>query len=188
VLPYADSVRIEAITTRDALPVTELQAFDASFTTTTVYDVVVLSSGLELVERQLDLPLTKRYQLLQDLHDDRLPWDCLLLAREDSGITAVAATSYSSWNQRQVLDELHVAPSHRRRGLARTLVDQVRGIARGNGARELWLETQSVNLPAIHAYRRLGFSLTGIDTTFYAPPHEHEAAVFMSQPLPGQAS
>ena len=60
-LPYAGSVRIEAITTRDALPVTELQAFDASFTTTMVYDVVVRSSGLELVERQLDLPLTKRY-------------------------------------------------------------------------------------------------------------------------------
>ena len=181
-------MQIEVIITRAALPVAELSELDASFTTAAVYDVEARPSGLELVERHLEQPLTKRYPLLQEVRDDRMPWDCVLVARADSRLLAVAATSYSAWNQRQVLNELHVAPGHRRRGLGRTLVDRVRGIARANGARELWLETQAVNLPAIQAYRRLGFRLTGIDTTFYAPPHDAEAAVFMSQVVPAQAS
>ncbi|GGR83468.1 hypothetical protein GCM10010205_10120 [Streptomyces nojiriensis] len=39
--------------------------------------------------------------------------------------------------------------------------------ARERGAEHLWLEVSSVNAPAVHAYRRMGFTFCGLDTTLY---------------------
>jgi ribosomal protein S18 acetylase RimI-like enzyme len=104
----------------------------------------------------------------------------------DAAPVGFMSTTYERWNGRQVLNELHVAPAYRRRGLARELLSMVRVTARDNGAREIWLETQNVNVAAVRAYRRLGFTLTGIDMTRYLPPYDDEIALFMSAPvLPG---
>lgn len=163
------------------MPVEELRQFDASFSTSMVYGVATTDLGFTLVEQELADPFTKRYTLLDDLEDEQLPWDVLILARSADELVGVAATSFAAWNRRQVLSELHVASSHRRQGVGRSLFDRVRTVAKQNEAREIWLETQSHNLPAIKAYQRLGFRLTGIDMTRYAAPFETEIAVFMSQ-------
>ena len=153
---------------------------------------------LTLVERRVP-PLRKRY----DLAASPPHWDALLLLTTAPAVpgpdaaagpgspaapgppavpelVAAAATTYAAWNRRQVLDELHVAPAHRRRGHARTLIEAVLRIAGANGARELWAETQNVNHPAVQAYRRLGFTLTGLDTTLYGTT---ETALFLSRPI-----
>lgn len=178
-------VEITAPARLTAADVAALRTFDASFTSDAVLAVRrTTDGGFSVREQPADPPVTKRYRLGTDLRPGgTLPWDRLLLARDGADLVGVAATTFEAWNARQRLDELHVAPAARGRGLARELVDRVLGEARGNGARELWVETQNINLPAVRAYRRLGFTVTGLDLTRYAPPHETEVAVFLSHPV-----
>ncbi len=55
--------------------------------------------------------------------------------------------------------------------------------ARERGAEHLWLEVSSVNAPAVHAYRRMGFTFCGLDTALYGgTPAAGEQALYMSRP------
>ncbi len=170
---------IEVLRTLSAEHVRALQSLDTSFVTDRSYRVSATARGFELVEEPLATPLRKRYELRQG----EPPWDLVVLAGDGGGLSGMAATTYEAWNRRQVLNELHVAPDQRRRGLARRLLTEVHHAARENGARELWVETQNVNVPAVRAYRRLGFRLTGIDLSRYPPPQDGEVALFLSCPV-----
>ncbi|WP_326550714.1 GNAT family N-acetyltransferase [Micromonospora sp. NBC_01813] len=160
-----------------------LAGLDTSFSTTSVYRVAVREDGFGLSETPVP-PLSRRYDLTEGVTAGSRPWDLYALAVADTRPVGFMATTYERWNGRQVVNELHVAPAHRRRGLARDLLGLVAVTARENGAREIWLETQNVNIAAVRAYRRLGFALTGIDTTRYLPPYDDEVALFMSAPVP----
>ena len=175
---------IEAVRTLRPEHLRVLETFDASFTTDRVLVVTAGPEGFRLSEQPRDGRLTKRYGLPPAAAHR---WDVTLLVHSGDEVVALAATTYQSWNQRQVLDELHVAPGHRRRGLARRLLAEVSAVARGNGAREIWLETQNVNVPAVRAYERLGFRLSGIDLSRYAPPLDDEVALFYSRRITGDA-
>ncbi|MFV2017481.1 GNAT family N-acetyltransferase [Micromonospora sp. LOL_023] len=160
-----------------------IHQLDTSFSATSVYQVAVREDGFRLRETPVP-PLSRRYDLTEGVTAGSRPWDLYALAVTDTRPVGFMATTYERWNGRQVVNELHVAPTHRRRGLARELLGLVAVTARENGARELWLETQNVNIAAVRAYRRLGFVLTGIDTTRYLPPYDDEVALFMSAPVP----
>ena len=170
---------VERLTGAD---VAQLTTLDASFTTDAVLRIDQDGDGFSFREEDVSPPVTKTYGLAGHLRPGAPPpWDQLFVVRRGAVIVAVAATTYVGWNGRQRLDELHVVPAHRGAGLARGLVDRVLAEAVRNGARELWLETQHVNLPAIRAYQRLGFRITGVDVCRYRPPHDGEAAVFLSR-------
>lgn len=96
------------------------------------------------------------------------------------------ATRYERWNRRQVITDLLVDARVRRRGVARRLLAAVTATAVDKGARETWLETQNVNVPAIRAYQALGFAITGCDTTLYDEPYAMERAVYLSRPVAHQ--
>jgi hypothetical protein len=62
------------------------------------------------------------------------------------------------------------------------LLSQVNEHAKAVGARNIWLETSSLNVPGALAYWRLGFQLAGLDLTLYdATPAEGEVALFFSR-------
>ncbi|CAL9338026.1 hypothetical protein SUDANB95_00207 [Actinosynnema sp. ALI-1.44] len=55
---------------------------------------------------------------------------------------------------------------------------------RRRAARTAWLETSSVNVPAVRAHQRMGFTPCGLDTTLYAgTPADGETALFLAKPL-----
>ena len=62
---------------------------------------------------------------------------------------------------------LAVAPSARRRGLARALVDAAAGAARMAGAQSLFLEVADDNAPAIGLYPAAGFDQAGLRRGYY---------------------
>jgi ribosomal protein S18 acetylase RimI-like enzyme len=158
-------------------------ALDTAFTTRQVYDVAVVGEEIQLNLRTLDAPLTKRFPL-DDLADPERPYDQAWVAVEDAAIIGFGATSYASWNRRLVLWHLYVAPSARRRGVARALLQAVDAHALTRGARNVWLETSSLNAPGVAAYRALGFTLSGVDLTLYdGTPAEGEVALFFSRPV-----
>jgi ribosomal-protein-alanine N-acetyltransferase len=76
-----------------------------------------------------------------------------------------------------VLDEIHInnlaiAPRHRRHGLGAALVRYVLAQAPALGATRATLEVRASNAPAIRLYERLGFRVEGTRRNYYTNPDE----------------
>lgn len=158
-----------------------IAALDNSFTTDTVIEVTVSEDGFRLRTVPVDPPLRKVYPE----HDDDPEGNAhLIVAHDGSGPCGVITFVHQEWNNRLWIADLRVSPAHRGRGIGRELME--RALARGRelGAHTAGLEVTSINAPAVRAYRRLGFTVTGLDSALYTGTvSEGECALFMSRPL-----
>jgi len=99
-------------------------------------------------------------------------------------IVGIAIASAERWNRTLWVWELHVAAGYRRRGIGRRLVEALDAAGRAAGLRTMLVETQNTNLPAIRFYRRAGFTLEGIDLSYYDDEDSRgEVALFLKRPL-----
>jgi GNAT superfamily N-acetyltransferase len=82
---------------------------------------------------------------------------------DDIGLVGVAVgvDGWSADPKRRELVGMWVAPSHRRRGIARQLLDQVKAWAATQGATTLSLGVREANEHALTAYLGLGMRLSG---------------------------
>ena len=160
-----------------------VEAIDTSFTTSTIYDVVISPRRIELVERALEQPLVKRYPMA-DAFAHWSTWDTAFVALVDDEICGFAAVEYEGWHRRLVLWHLYVSPAHRKAGVGRALMERVEANGRECRAHHVWVETTNVNVPGIAAYERLGYALCGADHTLYEGlPYANEAAVYLAKSL-----
>ena len=160
-----------------------LAALDTSFETTSRFDVLVSQRRIELVEVALAAPRTKRYPNA-DIFAQWSTWDTAFVADDAGAIVGFAAVEYEPWHLRLVLWHFYVAPERRRQGIARGLLERVENHGRSVGARRVWLETSSINVPGVRAYERLGYALCGADVTLYEGlPYTDEAALYLTKPL-----
>ena len=88
----------------------------------------------------------------------------------------------------RVLDELHinnlaVAPEHRRAHVATALLTRVLEDGAKLGARRATLEVRHSNEPAQRLYERFGFTVAGIRRGYYSNPVE-DALVLWKEGLP----
>ncbi|MEW1633443.1 GNAT family N-acetyltransferase [Streptomyces sp. NPDC093801] len=168
-----------------------IEALDGSFRTPTVFEVDRSEGGFALREVPVDPPLHKVFPP----GDPEEPGGSgaegeggdgharTFVALDGDVLCGFAAVRYAPWNRRLTVEDIEVAPAHRGRGIGRALMDLAAGFARERGAAHLWLEVSSVNAPAVHAYRRMGFTLCGLDTALYdGTPAAGEQALFMSRP------
>jgi ribosomal protein S18 acetylase RimI-like enzyme len=158
-----------------------VESIDTSFQTTSVFELVTSEQAIELVERPLAKPRIKTYSIAEVF----APW-----ARWDKGwvadngeIRGFATASFEGWHERLVLWFLYIAPTWRRHGIGRALLERVEAHGRAAGANHVWLETSSVNVPGVAAYRRLGYSLCGVDRLFYGSYMPGEAAIYLAKSL-----
>ena len=158
-------------------------AIDTSFETSTILDVVVTRRRIELVERTLAAPLVKRYPI-EDAFAHWASWETAFVAEDGGRIVGFAAVEHEFWHARLVLWHLYVVPERRRGGIGRALLARVEEHGRTLGARRVWLETSNVNVPGIAAYARLGYTLCGLDTTYYEGTYAAaETAIYLARPL-----
>ena len=85
---------------------------------------------------------------------------------EYNGIIAGYVCLMSLFEDAQILD-IAVAPEHRGRGVARTLMEYAIASAREKEAEVLALEVRSSNTAAIILYERCGFLRTGLRHKYY---------------------
>jgi streptothricin acetyltransferase len=106
-------------------------------------------------------------------------------AFDGSSLVGLIIAEPRAWNKSVCIWEYHVAAEHRRHGIGRKLMAVVAERARERGFRVLVCETQTTNVPAIAAYRKLGFRLEGLDLSFYTNRDYPggEIAVFMKKTL-----
>ncbi|WP_437022345.1 N-acetyltransferase family protein [Streptomyces sp. enrichment culture] len=176
---------------RDARPedARAIEELDGSFTTRTVFHVTVAEDGFTLRETPVDPPVHKAFPA-EDAgvgpaageDPDRRTF---VAVGPDGRPVGFAAVSYVPWNRRLAIEDIEVASAHRGRGVGRALVDRAVAFARERGAGHIWLEVTNINAPAIHAYRRMGFTFCGLDTALYdGTPASGEHALYMSMPCP----
>lgn len=82
-------------------------------------------------------------------------------------LVGIALAEPHWWNKTLWVWEFHVAPSHQRQGIGRRLMEVLMAQAKESGLRALVCETQNTNINAIRFYRRVGFSVDGIDVSYY---------------------
>ena len=158
-----------------------VEAIDTSFETSSVLDVVTTARSIELVERALETPLTKRYSI-EEVFAPWARWSAGWVADED-GVRGFATAGHEPWHERLVLWFLYISPAWRRRGIGRALLERVEAHGRQVGATHVWIETSSVNVPGLRAYERLGYTLCGADRLFYGSYMPGESAIFLAKTL-----
>jgi ribosomal protein S18 acetylase RimI-like enzyme len=160
-----------------------VEAIETVFDTPVIFDVVVTARRIDLVERRLETPLVKRYEIA-DAFAEWAQWDTAWVAEDDGTIVGFAAARYVPWHVRLVLWHLYVSPARRGQGIARALLERVEAHGRTCGATHVWLETSNVNVPGIAAYERLGYALCGADDLFYEQmPYADERALYFAKRL-----
>ncbi|MFD9844000.1 GNAT family N-acetyltransferase [Streptomyces parvus] len=165
-----------------------VEALDGSFTTATVFRVEMAENGFTLRETPVDPPLTKVFP--EDEGDDEAEEDgakeghpTFLAVAPDGSLAGFVSVTYARWNRRLTVEDIEVAPGHRGRGVGRALMSRAEEFARERGAGHIWLEVTNINAPAIHAYRRMGFALCGLDTSLYEfTASAGEYALYLTKP------
>ncbi|MEW2414427.1 GNAT family N-acetyltransferase [Streptomyces sp. NPDC046866] len=192
------------ITYRTARPedAEAMARLDGSFTTHTVFEVVGGEAGFAVREVPVDPPVRKVFP--QDEVEREAAGGAggadgsgaayeaggapegdeqVFVALDGEVVCGFAAVTYAPWNRRVTVDDIEVSPTHRGRGIGRTLMEHASAFARERGAAHLWLEVSTLNAPAVHAYRSMGFALCGLDTALYdGTASAGEQALFMSRP------
>ncbi|MCT4355016.1 GNAT family N-acetyltransferase [Streptomyces sp. Je 1-79] len=163
-----------------------LAALDDSFSTEHVYEVASgdLGFGLRLVA--VEPPLVKAFPVEDGPDEDGHAADAheIVAVDADGRPVGFISVGVEEWNRRLVVHQVTVDPAHRGRGIGGELMRRALAHGRERGARTAWLEVTSVNVPAVRAYRRMGFRLCGLDTTLYTGTEsEGETALFMARPL-----
>jgi ribosomal protein S18 acetylase RimI-like enzyme len=158
-----------------------IAAMDTAFHTRQVFRVTASDDAIRFSLSDLDRPRVKRFPLA-DLTDPDRPWSHGWIATQDERVIGFTAAAFASWNLRLVIWHLYVDQAARGRGIARRLLEPVEAHGAALGARHLWLETSSINVPGVAAYRALGFRLVGADLTLYdGTEAEGETALFFAR-------
>ena len=125
------------------------------------------------------------------------PWSRVWVAREcrtlersessDSNVDAAPIGFVLTWH---VADELHVMNvatrlDRRRRGVARALMGEAIGYARGKAVKHVLLEVRRSNAPAIALYRALGFFAMGVRRRYYPDDEDAVEMVLLLDPVTG---
>lgn len=159
-----------------------VQAVDTAFETSTIFELVTRGRAIELEERALDQPLTKRYSI-GEVFAPWASWDRGWVAVDGGTICGFATCGYEAWHRRVILWFLYISPAWRRRGVGRLLLAEVEAHGRTLGASHVWLETSNVNVPGVKAYERLGYALCGADRYYYDQYMPGETAIYLAKPL-----
>jgi ribosomal protein S18 acetylase RimI-like enzyme len=118
-------------------------------------------------------------------HQRLLGYGYSLGAFDEAALVGVILAEPQTWNRSMWVREFHVAVTHQRRGIGRELLRNVITRSRQDGFRTVVCETQTTNTPAIAFYRRMGFTLEGVDISLYTNQDypDGEIAVFMKKRL-----
>jgi len=139
----------------------------------------------------LETPYIKHYERTDEetlnFYQSMLPEGFSFGAYEGDICVGLALAARQAWNNSLWVYELHVAETHHRRGVGRSLLEAV--MAQAQASHVVVCETQTTNVPAVDFYQRMGFVLHGIDLSLYSNEDwpDGEVALFMKRRLPGKS-
>lgn len=108
---------------------------------------------------------------------------CSFGATVDGALVGIAIAEHQVWNNILWVWEFHIGEEQRGTGIGRQLMGALVTLCEARGIRAIVCETQTRNTPAIAFYRRMGFTLDGIDLSYYTNDDvaRNDVAVFMKR-------
>ncbi len=103
---------------------------------------------------------------------------CLCAVEEE---TLLGCICMNTTPEQGFISKVMVAPAHRRKGIAKEMLNALIAIAKQKGLQELTLEVRESNMPAQALYTAFGFENLGKRRNFYHSPKED--AVIMTKVL-----
>lgn len=168
-------------------------AVAAGYTTTEMYRVArIEGDDATLFQLTLErLPSAETFNFPHSEEDlvrygSSVPSEFFLGAYEGQLLVGVALGEPHLWNRTLWVWEFHVAATHHGQGIGRRMMEALAARGRAAGLRALVCETQNTNVPAIRFYRRAGFTLDGVDVSYYTNDDTQPGrtvAVFMKRKL-----
>lgn len=122
--------------------------------------------AVEMRKEKLPGPTTKSFS--ENLFQHYLARPSVFGAMLDGKPAAFMEIDREYWIRRLRITDLLVKPGHRRQGLGAALIQKAKQIAEAEGFRAIFLDTHSCNVNAIDFYLSQGFTLGGLDTTYYS--------------------
>ena len=112
-----------------------------------------------------------------------IPQGLSLGAYDEEQIVGIVLAEAQPWNRSLWVWQFEVLEAYRRQGIGRRLMDTLAEKARQAGLRIIVCETQNTNVPAINFYRKVGFTVEGIDLSYYTNTdmQDFEVAIFMKR-------
>lgn len=178
-------------------PLTQLQPQDIrtlnrGYTSSAMYQVSKSETPEETILQLALVPLKRPYVKRWETDDEELArlqdvvrQGLSLAAYDGERMVAIAIAEARHWNLTLWVWEFHVAPDYHRRGIGRSLMNALAEVGRSAELRVMVCETQNTNVPAINFYRGAGFSMEGIDLSYYTNHDltDGEIAIFMKRKL-----
>ncbi len=112
-----------------------------------------------------------------ELWNDWRQWDSFLVAEEDGYIHGYVGLLERSAEKKVWIRDLVVGRPFRRKGIGALLLHQATQWATERGLKQLTVEMQSKNYPAIHFCQKHGFHFCGFNEYYY--PNRDIALFFM---------
>lgn len=144
--------------------------------------------GFRLKLKSLPEPFTNTWQPDEnDLEEYRKGFEdgTCLGAYIGKKIVGVAIAEAREWNKSLWMWVFHVHPDYHRRGIGWLMMEEMVDLARTRGLRVIVCETQNTNVTAIRFYRAMGFSMDGVDLSYYSNEdyRNDSVAVFMKRKI-----
>ena len=124
-----------------------------------------------LQQEQLSTPHHNSMQPTEEsitFYTDLVEENFSLAAYDEGQMVGVALAEPRRWNRSLWLWEFHISSSHQGQGVGRILMEALAEKARATGLRIIVAEVQNTNTAAIAFYRKLGFHIEGVDTSYYS--------------------
>jgi ribosomal protein S18 acetylase RimI-like enzyme len=133
--------------------------------------------------RAVRLPRTMRVDYPRDrdyLLDNWQRGEYFLVADQDGKVRGYLDMTVRTWHATGWINNLAVGKRHRRQGIGGALLKAAIEWAREQGLRQLMLETQTKNYPAICFYQKHRFVFCGFNDHYYT---NQDIALFFAQSL-----
>ena len=160
-------------------------ALDPSYETDYVWQLETTrnNDAVAVIFRETRLPRTMRVLAApsRELALEHFERDeCFLVAEEEGAICAFLDLTAEAWRQLAWINQLTVAPEHRRHGLGSALLRAGLDWARDRGLSTVMAETRTKNHPASALFQKHGFVFCGFNERYYS---NRDIAVFFALAL-----
>lgn len=138
-----------------------------AYTTQHYYDVKKSDLGFILTLNNYDGVVKKTF--VDTLFENYLEFPYAIGLFDNQMLIGLVEGNYEEWHQCYRITNIHVDEAFRNKGYGQILMKEMIEISQKKyPIRAIVLETQSCNFPAISFYKKMGFSLIGLDTISYS--------------------
>ena len=137
------------------------------YTTKQYYEVIKSDMGFTLTLRNFDEVIRKSF--IDTLFEDYLEFPYAIGLFDNDKLIGFVEGNYEEWHQCYRITNIFIDDSYRHQGYGQILMkEMIERSQKRYSVRAIVLETQSCNYPAISFYKKMGFSLVGLDTLSYS--------------------